>query len=119
MSGDCGWRISKSGAIAPPSGSLLDSAYLVRLARGSWTREVVVEFADSSRVVSTGYAEEVARRFLGDVEPPQHLRVEVSGKVSVLAGPRESAVDADGSAPTEIEGEPRRARIHRRGASAL
>jgi hypothetical protein len=111
MSGASGWLISRSGAIAPPSGSLLDAAYLVRLTRGSSTRNVIVEFADSSAVVSNGYAEEVARRFLDHDEPPQHLRVEVSGSVNVLAGPRQQSDEA----PDQIEVEPRRARTHRRG----
>ena len=119
MSGTSGWLISRSGAIAPPSGSLLDAAYLVRLVCGSWSRDVVVEFADSSRVVSNGYAEEVTRQFLHDVEPPQHLRVEASGSVSVLIGPRESTVDPSREAPDQVEVEPRRARTHRRGTSSL
>jgi hypothetical protein len=93
------WLISRSGAIAPPSGSLLDAAYLVRLMCGSRSRDVIVEFADSSLVVSNGYAEEVARRFLRDVEPPRHLRVDVSGRVIVLVGPRE----ASGRTSDEIE----------------
>jgi len=118
MSRTSGWLISRSGAIAPPSGSLLNAAYLVRLTCGSWSRDVIVEFADSSLVVSNGYAEEVARRFLRDVEPPQHLRVDVSGSVSVLVGPRESTVEATGRASDEIEDGPSRARTHRRGASS-
>jgi hypothetical protein len=114
MSAAAGWLISRSGAIAPPSGSLLDAAYLVRLTRGSSTRDVIVEFADSSAVVSNGYAEEVARRFLGHDEPPRHLRVDVSGSVNVLAGPRQPTDDT----PDQIEFEPRRARNHRRGTSS-
>jgi len=115
MSGVPVWLISKSSAISAPSGSLLDAAYLVRVTRGSWMRDVIVEFADSSSVVSNGYAEEVARRFLRDIEPPRHLRVEVTGSVSVLVGPREStpaSLEA-GLAQTSIEG--RRARSHGRG----
>ena len=87
MSGVPVWLISKSSAISAPSGSLLDAAYLVRVTRGSWMRDVIVEFADSSSVVSNGYAEEVTRRYLADDEPPRHLVVEVSTNVRVVAGP--------------------------------
>lgn len=119
MSTPTGWLITRSGAIAPPSGGFLDAAYLVKLIRGSTTREVVVEFEESSAVVSNGYAEEVARRFLRDAEPPQHLWVDCSGTIRVLVGPREpTALSADPE-PHEDEVEPRRARLHRRGASAL
>jgi len=106
------WLIAKSGAISPPSGRLLGSAYLVTLTRGSTTRTVVVEFADSSAVVSNGYAEEVARRFLRDEEPPQRVVVEASGGIDIVVGPRELA---NGEAPAcPAEKTPQRARQHRR-----
>jgi hypothetical protein len=88
MSKQADWLIQRSGAIPPPAGSVHASAYLVRVARGTSKRGVIVEFADSSAVVSNGYAEEVTRRFLRDEEPPQHLVVEASGAVRVEAGPR-------------------------------
>jgi len=72
-------------------------------------------FGVSSIIGANGYAEEVARRFLRDIEPPRHLRVEVTGSVSVLVGPRDStpaSLEA-GLAQTSIEG--RRARSHGRG----
>jgi hypothetical protein len=113
------WLIAKSGAIAPPSGRLLAAGYLVRVVRGSSTRDVAVEFANSSAVVSVGYAEEVARRFLRDAEPPRQLLVEVSGSVSVVVGPREPTGDEPDPVHQRIHAEPRRARTRRRGASAL
>jgi hypothetical protein len=70
-------------------------------------------------VVSVGYAEEVARRFLRDAEPPQRLLVDVSGSVSVVVGPRESAGEEPDLVPARIHAEPRRARTRRRGASAI
>jgi len=88
------WLIGKSGAIAPPSGSAFDAAYTVRLTRGLSTREVVVEFAAPSRVESVGYAEEVARRFLANAEPPEHLTVDVGGNVHLLTGARPTVEDA-------------------------
>ena len=70
------WQIAKSAAIPPTSGGQFDVAYLVTLVAVSATREVVVEFATPSTVVSAADAEEVTRRFLDDEEPPQHLVVE-------------------------------------------
>jgi hypothetical protein len=70
------WQIAKSTPIPPPSGGKSDAAYLVTLVAGSATREVVVEFAAPSTVASPAEAEEVARGFLRDEEPPQHLVVE-------------------------------------------
>jgi hypothetical protein len=64
-----------------------DAAYLVKLAAGSSTREVVIEFTAPSAVASAAYAEEVTRRFLGDEQPPQHLVVELGGAVSILTEP--------------------------------
>ena len=118
MSTDPTWLIIKSGAIPPPSGSVHGSAYLVKVTRGSSKRDVIVEFADSSAVISNGYAEEVTRRFLRDTEPPQHLIVEPEGNVRVERGPREGViddVDDDGSA-TPAARSPQRARSHRRGS---
>lgn len=91
MTSTAGWLIERSGAIPPPAGSIHGSAYLVRVTRGTSKRGVIVEFADSSAVVSNGYAEEVTRRFLRDDEPPQHLVVEMSGAVRIQSGPREAA----------------------------
>lgn len=116
---DGDWLIAKSGAIAPPSGRLLAAAYLVRVVRGSSTRDLAVEFANSSAVVSVGYAEEVARRFLRDAEPPQRLLVDISGSVSVVVGPRQSKDAEPDAVPGQIHAEPGRARTRRRGASAL
>jgi hypothetical protein len=120
MSGGVAWLISRSGAIAPVSAGVLDAAYLVRLSHGSSTREIVIEFEDSCAVVSSGYAEEVARRFVRDAEPPRHLRVDRAGSVTVLVGPRDPMeLPADNGA-VETALEPRRARNHRPGrASAL
>ena len=78
------WLIEKTHAIEPPSGSEFDSAYLVRLLRESSRHEIVVEFAAPSVVASIGYAEEVARPYLRDAEPPQHLVIRVGGDVHVL-----------------------------------
>jgi hypothetical protein len=96
MSAEAAWLIAKSGAIAPPAGSVYGAAYLVRVMRGSSRRGVIVEFANSLTVVSTGYAEEVTRRFLRDDEPPQHLVVEAAGTVRVERGPRETIDDDEG-----------------------
>jgi hypothetical protein len=113
------WLIAKSGAIAPPSGRLLAAGYLVRVVRGSSTRDVAVEFANSSAVVSVGYAEEVARRFLRDAEPPQQVLVEDSGSVSVVVGPREHTGEVPNAVLGQMHVEPRRARTRRRGGSAF
>jgi hypothetical protein len=109
------WAIEKSGAIAPPAGSVHGTAYLVRVTRGSSRRQVIVEFADASAVASTGYAEEVTRRFLRDDEPPQHLVVEAAGNVRVESGPREGVIDDEGdSRPSPAAPTPQRARSRRR-----
>jgi hypothetical protein len=110
MSGEAAWRIAKSRAITPPTGSVYGDAYLVRVQRGSSRREVIVEFADSSAVVSNGYAEEVTRRFLRDDEPPQHLVVETAGTVRVEIGPRKAADDAADSRASPSGQSPHRAR---------
>jgi hypothetical protein len=100
MSADAAWIIEKSGAIAPPTGSTYGTAYLVRVTRRSSRREVIVEFADSSAVASTGYAEEVTRRFLRDDEPPRHLVVEAAGTVRIERGPGEPVDDDEGDSRT-------------------
>ncbi|HEX5450056.1 MAG TPA: hypothetical protein VFW85_08370 [Gaiellaceae bacterium] len=92
------WLIARSRAVEPPSGQLLNSAYAVQLTRDSSTRDVVVEFADVSTVASNGYAEEVARRFVCDAEPPQSLLVQRSGSVKILVGPLEPSADVQGDA---------------------
>jgi hypothetical protein len=119
MSAETAWLIAKSGAIAPPTGSVHGAAYLVRVTRGSARRQVIVEFADSLAVASTGYAEEVTRRFLRDEEPPQHLVVEVAGTVRVELGPRESIHDDEVAPRASSSTQGHRARSHRRGTSAL
>jgi hypothetical protein len=117
MSGGLGWLISRSGAIPPISMGVLDAAYLVTLMQGTSKREIVVEFEDSCTVVSTGYAEEVVRRFVRDAEPPQHLRVDRAGSVSVLVGPRYALQPHAGDRPVEAALEQRRARSRRPGRS--
>ena len=88
------WLIGRSRAVEAPSGQLLNSAYAVQLTCDASTRDVVVEFADVSTVASNGYAEEVARRFVCDAEPPQSLLVQPSGSVQVVVGPLEPTVGA-------------------------
>jgi hypothetical protein len=107
------WTIVRSSAVTPPDGSSCESAYLVRVSRGSTTRDVVVEFADATAVLSNGYAEEVTRRFLSDEEPPRHLVVEISKDVRVVTGPREASDDPYGAPSNGSAG--RRARTRRRG----
>ena len=110
------WSVDRSHAIAPRSDDF-DAAYLVRLSRGSTLRDVVVEFTAPSAVTSVGYAEEVARPFQRDHEPPQHLIVERDGSVRVLVGAREQEVGEAASPVGEDvrSRDPRRARNHRRG----
>lgn len=64
-----------------------DAAYLLKLGYGEERAEVIVEFTAPSSVASSGYAEEVIRRFLGDDEPPQRLLVERDGSVRVTTSP--------------------------------
>jgi hypothetical protein len=111
------WLISGCRAVAPPSGQLLNAAYAVRLARGGSTRNVVVEFADVSTVASNGYAEEVARRFVCNLEPPRHLVVQRSGSVEIVAGPPEAPSERPDVLASNVTQAPRRARSHRRGVS--
>ena len=119
MSAETAWLIAKSGAIAPPPGSVHGAAYRVRLTRGSARREVIVEFADSLAVVSPGYAEEVTRRFLRDDEPPQRLVVEAAGSVRVERGPRDTVDDDEDDSRASPSTRGQRARSHRRGTSAV
>jgi len=114
MRANTAWLIEKSGAIAPPPGSVHGAAYLVRVTRGSARRGVIVEFADSSAVVSAGYAEEVTRPFLQDDEPPQHVVVEAPGTVRVELGPREGMPDDEGASHVSSPPQGRRARSRRR-----
>jgi len=80
------WQIVESAAIPHPSGGEFH-AYLVTLASGSSTWDVVVEFATSSTVTSFASAEEATRPFLRDDEPPQHLVVERAGAVKLVTEP--------------------------------
>jgi hypothetical protein len=114
VSAEAAWLIAKSGAISPPTGSVCGAAYRVRVTRGSARREVIVEFADSSAVVSAGYAEEVARQFLRDDEPPQHVIVEAPGTVRVELGPREGVDEDEGGPHVASSPQGRRARSRRR-----
>ena len=83
-----GWSISKSWAIAPPSGSGYDAAYIVRLADSSTesTHDLVVEYAAPSAVASVGYAEEIARRFIRRGDLPLHVVVDNERAVRVVSG---------------------------------
>jgi hypothetical protein len=85
---ESGWSISKSWAIAPPTGDAYDAAYIVRLlhADGSM-HELIVEFEAPSAVASVGYAEEIARSCLRAGDPPRHVIVDVQRAVRVLAEP--------------------------------
>lgn len=80
------WSITKSWPIAPPTGAGYDAAYIVRLtdpATGS-TRDLVVEYAHPSALASVGYAEEIARRFVGESDPPPHVIVDTERVVRVV-----------------------------------
>jgi hypothetical protein len=78
------WRITRSWAIAPPSGDGFDAAYRVTMMKPDETRhELVVEFAAPSVLASVGYAEEVARRFQHEAEPPEHVVVDLERNVQV------------------------------------
>jgi len=78
------WLITKSWAIAPPTGARYDAAYVVRLTHTSGsTHDLIVEFEAPSAVASVGYAEEVARRFRRDVDLPTHVIVDAERAVHV------------------------------------
>jgi hypothetical protein len=110
-----GWLIGQVSAVSPTLGSAFDAAYRVKLSCGTTTRELVVEFAAPSAVASSGYAEEIARRFLSDEVPPQHVVVEIGGGLSVRTGPLSLASDETTSSTLPEPRELRRARSHRRG----
>ena len=81
------WSIAKSWPIAP-TGPGFDAAYLVRLIdKAEAIRDLVVEFAAPSALASVGYAEEVARRFRGEREPPTRVVVDVARNVRVIGRP--------------------------------
>ena len=78
------WRITRSWAIEPPSGDGFDAAYIVRLMQPDETlHELVVEFAAPSALASVGYAEEIARRFQREAEPPERVVVDLDRNVQV------------------------------------
>lgn len=81
------WSVAKSWAVDPPSGDRYDAAYIVRLEEeaGS-THDLVVEYAAPSTLTSIGYAEEIARRFQRDAEPPTHVQVDLKRRVRVVGG---------------------------------
>lgn len=82
---DDGWSISKTWAIAPPTGAGYDAAYIVRLANEDGSmHDLVVEFAAPSVLPSVGYAEEIARNFLRTTDPPAHVVVDVERVVRVV-----------------------------------
>jgi hypothetical protein len=63
-----------------------DAAYTVRLtdtASGA-THDLVVEYAAPSVLASVGYAEEIARRFLRQSDPPSHFIVDLERSVRVM-----------------------------------
>ena len=78
------WRITRSWAVQPPSGEGFDAAYIVTMMQPDETRhELVVEFAAPSVLASVGYAEEIARRFQREDEPPEHVVVDLERNVQV------------------------------------
>ena len=73
-----GWSISKSWAIAPPTGDAYDAAYTVRLSHDDESvHDLIVEFEAPSALASVGYAEEVARKYLQAEDLPTHVIVDV------------------------------------------
>lgn len=84
------WEIQRVVAISPTDGSDCDAAYLLKVAYGEESAEVVVEFTAPSSVASGGYAQEVVGKFLRDDEPPQRLVVERDGSVTIATGPLEA-----------------------------
>jgi hypothetical protein len=78
------WRITRTWAIAPPSGAGFDSAYTVRMTQPDETRhDLIIEFAAPSALTSVGYADEIARRFQRDAVPPDHVVVDPQRRVQV------------------------------------
>jgi hypothetical protein len=110
------WLVDRSTAIAPLSARECDAAYVVKLSCGSTLRELVVEFAAPSTVVSRSYAEEVARRFQQDNDLPRHIVLEQDGTVRIVTGVDDSGFDGGGPPPesdtTPARGQ--RARSHHR-----
>lgn len=93
------WSVSKTWAIAPPSGADYDAAYVVRLRDESGaTHDMIVEFEAPSAVASVGYAEEIFRRFRRQSAVPAHVTVDVQRVVRVVGDdPGESKADAVGA----------------------
>jgi hypothetical protein len=88
------WLVDRSTAIAPVSGGRCDAAYVVKLSSGAALREVVVEFAAPSTVVSCSYAEEVARRFQQEPDLPRHVVLERDGTVHVVTDAGTRSIDS-------------------------
>jgi hypothetical protein len=85
MKQQTGWSITKSWPVEPPTGAGYDAAYIVRLSDAAGTtRDLVVEFAAPSTLTSVGYAEEIARRFRSQVDPPAHVVVDTSRDVRIV-----------------------------------
>jgi len=85
MKQQTGWSITKSWPVEPPTGAGYDSAYIVRLSDAAGvTRDLVVEFAAPSTLTSVGYAEEIARRFRDQADPPAHVVVDTSRDVRIV-----------------------------------
>lgn len=82
------WSIARSWPIEPPTGRpQYDAAYIVRLRDvAESTHDLIVEFAAPSALASVGYAEEVARPFLKESDPPSHVVVDIGRAVRVVAG---------------------------------
>jgi hypothetical protein len=73
-----------------------DAAYTVRLSEtaSGATHDVLVEYAAPSVLASVGYAEEIARRFLRQSDPPSHVIVDLEGSVQVMGNrPGEPGAD--------------------------
>ena len=81
------WAIRSVVAVSPTNAEEFDAAYLLKVSYGDEVAEVVVEFAAPSSVVSSGYAEEIVRRFLAHDEPPQRVVVERDGSVGIAIVP--------------------------------
>jgi len=80
------WSIKRSWAIEPPTGAQYDSAYIVRLADTAGNEhDLVIEFEAPSVLTSVGFAEEIARRFRSDGDPPLHVFVDPERNVRVVA----------------------------------
>lgn len=81
------WSITRSWAVAPPTGAGYDAAYIVRLTdkESGSTLDLVVEYAAPASLASVGYAEEIARRFLRESVPPAHVIVDAARAVRVVA----------------------------------